>query len=198
MTRRTGAPGEPKEIKINVVDRRHHAAAEGDAASADAARSPYPAFVEELRARTEVAERRAKEAVARVEEELDAVRERLTGDIERRVMQGKLGFLGAVLGVLDNLERAAKVAAATAPALEEGIALIHQQLLGVLKAQGVEMIETLGQPYDPHVAEAVMTEPVEPSRDGLVIEEIERGFRLGETILRPARVKVGRAAPASS
>jgi molecular chaperone GrpE len=72
------------------------------------------------------------------------------------------------------------------------VELTRQKLLALLKAQGVEPLDTLQQPYDPHLAEAVAVEPVEPARDNVVLEELQRGYRLGDSILRPARVKVGK------
>ncbi|HEY3176288.1 MAG TPA: nucleotide exchange factor GrpE [Candidatus Polarisedimenticolia bacterium] len=184
--------GDDNPVKINVVDRRHHAHPD-DAGEAGAPSERYPTIVEQLRARTDAAERKAREAIERAEGEIDAVRERLQRDLERRVTQGKSALMTSVLEVIDNLDRAARHADETAPAIAAGIDLVRQQLLSILKAEGVEPIETLGLTYDPHVAEAVITEPVGPDRDNLVVEEIQRGYRYGETVLRPARVKVGKA-----
>ncbi len=181
-------------MKVRVVDRRHHAEA-GPEEAKD--RSPYPTVVEELRARTEAAEKRALEIVARAEAELDAVRERLTRDVERRVREGRSDLLRQLLEVADDLDRASGAAAADAASVAasvvRGVELTRQKLLDLLKAQGVEPLETAGQPYDPHLAEAVAVEPVGPERDNLVLEDLQRGYRYGETILRPARVKVGKA-----
>lgn len=186
--------GDDKPVKLNVVDRRHHASPD-DAGDAGPPSGRYPTVVEQLKARAEAAEQKAREAMARAETEIDTVRERLQRDLERRVTQGKSPLLASVLEVIDNLDRAARHAAETAPAIGEGIELVRQQLLSIVKAEGVEPIETLGLTYDPHVAEAVITEPVDPSRDNLVVEEIQRGYRYGETVLRHARVKVGKADP---
>jgi len=193
MTPKTSRP-DPEGLKINVVDHRHHVRQEDAPGATEKDRSRYPTFVEELKARTELAENRAREAISRADAEMEAVRERLANDVNRRVSQGKAAFLGSMLEVADNLDRAARGAIHESPAIRDGLELIRQQLAGALKAQGVEPIETLGQPYDPHVAEAVMIEPVEAASDNLVIEELQRGYRLGDVILRPARVKVGRAA----
>jgi len=177
-------------VKVTVVDRRHHAA--DDAPAGGEPRSRYPSFIEELRERAQEAERRAGEAVARAERELDAVRERLKRDVDRRVEEGSARLLGAMLEVVDNLDRAAGVAAGESEAITRGIELIRQQVLGILENEGVAPIETVGLEYDPNVAEAVMLEPVEPERHNLVIEELQRGYRLRDTILRAAKVKVGR------
>jgi molecular chaperone GrpE len=196
MTSGIGAPGDGKSVKVTVVDRRHHAAAGAPAAGPEE-RSPYPTFVEELKARTEAAERKARDAMARAEAEIDAVRERLQRDVDKRVARGEARFLAAVLDVMDSLDRAAG-AAAESEAVARGVGLIRQQLASVLRNQGVEPIETLGQPYDPNVAEAVVLEPVDADRDNIVLEEIQRGYRFRDMILRPARVKVGKAASAAA
>ncbi|MGH9868172.1 MAG: nucleotide exchange factor GrpE [Candidatus Polarisedimenticolia bacterium] len=186
---------EGKPIKVTVVDRRHHAH-EGDADAAGAhERNPYPSFVEELRSRTEAAEASARDAVGRADREIEAVRERLQRDVERRVAQGQARLLKEMVEVVDNLDRAL-AAAVEAPAVARGIQLVRQQLLGILKTEGVEPIETMGLPYDPNVAEAVVVEQVDGGRDNLVLEEIQRGYLLGDTVLRPARVKVGKSSPA--
>jgi len=183
--------GEPGNVKVTVVDRRHHAS--GTPAPAGAERNPYPSVVQEMEARTSAAEKRAREIVARAEAEIDAVRERLNRDVERRVLEGRARFLAAALDVADNLERAAATARAQSAEIADGLDLIHRQMLGVLSAEGVEPIETIGREFDPNVAEAIGVEAVEPERHDLVVKEVRRGFRLGDTILRPARVIIGRA-----
>jgi molecular chaperone GrpE len=146
-----------------------------------------------MEARTRAAESRAREATARAEAEIDAVRQRLARDVERRVDEGRARLLGAVLEVVDNLERAAATARAGPGVVAEGVELILRQVLGILSAEGVEPIETMGREFDPREAEAIGVEPVEPARDNHVVTEVRRGYRLGGAILRPARVIIGRA-----
>ena len=178
-------------VRIQVDDRRHHA--EGAEGAGAGAGDRLPTFVEQLVARTEAAEKKATEALTHAETEIDAVRERLQRDVERRVMQGKAGLLTSMLEVIDNLDRAALHAEGTSAAISEGIDLVRNQMLAILRTEGVEPIDTLGMTYDPHVAEAVVTVGVGPESDNLVVEELQRGYRYGETILRHARVKVGKA-----
>jgi len=185
-------PDEGREVKINVVDKRHHARAEDGVSAPRSGEPRYPAMVEELKARAEAAEKLAREAVVRAHRELDDVRERLERDVDRRVMDGKSRLLSSMVEVLDNLDRAWLVAQAESKAVADGIDLIRQQLLSLLKAEGVEPIETLGLEYDPNVAEAVIVEAVGPGRENLVLEELQRGYRYGMGVLRPARVKVGK------
>jgi len=185
------SPGRP--VKVTVVDRRHHAS--DDQPVEPRERSPYPSFIEELKARVEEAERRAREAADLAEREIDAVRERLQRDIGRRVDEGSARVLGSILEVVDNLDRAYGVAAAESEAIARGIDLIRAQVLGILENEGVAPIETVGLDYDPNVAEAVMLEPVDAARHNLVIEEVQRGYRLKDMVLRAAKVKVGKADP---
>src|SRR5262245_26545105 len=96
-----GKPPEDGPVKISIVDRRHHA--EGADVKDEPASDRLPTFLQQLRARTDAAEKKAAEAITRAEAEIDAVRERLQRDLERRVMQGKAGLLTSMLDVIDNL-----------------------------------------------------------------------------------------------
>lgn len=101
------------------------------------------------------------------------------------------------LPVLDNLRRALEAeASVTASESEEfrhflhGVELISKQLNGVLESLGIEAIPTVGMPFDPHVHEAVATEETDRFAPDTVMEEMQRGYRLGDKLLRPAMVKV--------
>jgi molecular chaperone GrpE len=78
-------------------------------------------------------------------------------------------------------------------AILEGIRSIATSFQSALTNAGVEPIESVGEPFDPELHEAVDTEVTDGEMDGKVIEEYSRGFRMGDRLLRPARVKVGRA-----
>lgn len=108
-----------------------------------------------------------------------------------------------LLGGLDDLERAQQFAAqpdGKLADLQQGVALVRQELLGALGRHGLCEIEALGAPFDPKVHEA-MAQAVHPeAAPGQVLEVLQRGYRLGERLLRPARVVVAKApeAPAQS
>lgn len=108
-----------------------------------------------------------------------------------------------LLGGLDDLERAQHFAAqpdGKLADLQQGVALVRQELLGALGRHGLCEIEALGAPFDPKVHEA-MAQAVHPeAAPGQVLEVLQRGYRLGERLLRPARVVVAKApeAPAQS
>ena len=185
------------EPAFRVVDRRPRYE-EGAATPDEPAREP--SVVQELRARVEEAERRTREisaAYRTIDAERDAFRERLSRDLERRVDIARSDLMRRVLPVLDDLDRAlaAARAAGREGGLAEGVALIRERLRQALAAEGVEPISTAGAPFDPEVAEAVSTEiTTDPAKNGVVVEEIEPGYRLGTALLRPARVRVARLA----
>ena len=147
--------------------------------------------------------------VARAVEERDALRERLlrtTAEFdnyrkrterERREMieRAAESVLADLLPIVDNLERAleAETGSEGAEAYRRGVELIHKQLLDLLAQRGVTAIDALGADFDPHLHQAVASEPVEGRRDGEVIEVFRTGYRLGDRLLRAAMVKVAKA-----
>jgi molecular chaperone GrpE len=99
-----------------------------------------------------------------------------------------------LLPIVDDLERALEVdpkARSAEAKLEEGVRLVHRQLESVLEREGLAEIETNGK-FDPHVHEALLAQPAE-AEEGSVIGVLQKGYRLGDRVLRPARVIV--AAP---
>jgi molecular chaperone GrpE len=113
---------------------------------------------------------------------------------ERRDLSEYAGadILKAVLPLVDDLERALHAAATSdsVAAIRTGVELIHKQLLDLLKKKGVTPIESVGQDFDPHIHQAVTQEVSEDHREGEVMQELARGYKLGDRLLRPAMVKV--------
>jgi molecular chaperone GrpE len=103
-------------------------------------------------------------------------------------------LIGELLPILDDLERALSAAEQHQEAqLEEGVRLVHRSLAGLLERQGVKPIETDGK-FDPHVHEALLSQPSD-AEEGSVLDVVQKGYKLGERVVRPARVVVA-AAPA--
>jgi molecular chaperone GrpE len=101
-------------------------------------------------------------------------------------------LIGELLPILDDLERALDAAEEHQEAqLEEGVRLVHRSLAALLERHGVTSISTDGK-FDPHVHEALLSRPSE-AEEGSVIDVVQRGYKLGERVVRPARVVV--AAP---
>ena len=96
---------------------------------------------------------------------------------------------------LDNLERAdeASASGASSEDIAEGVRRTAAGFQSALAAAGVEPIESIGRPFDPEVHEAVETAEADPEDEGKVLAEYSRGYKMGERLLRPARVKVGRS-----
>jgi molecular chaperone GrpE len=161
-----------------------------------------PSYVEELEARTKAAENKVQEVQARFDQlrqqlqrETDETRQRLNRSADERAANENAKFVAALLPALDNLNRAIDAASggASREAMLEGLRSTAASFESALLSAGVEAIESVGEQFDPELHEAVDTEITGREMDGKVIEEYSRGFRIGDRLLRPARVKVGRA-----
>jgi len=160
-----------------------------------------PKYVEELEARTAAAEKQLQEVQARFDQlrqqlqrETDETRQRLNRSADERAAGEKAKFIASLLPALDDLNRAIEAENAPREAILEGIRSITTSFQSALTNAGVEPIESVGEQFDPELHEAVDTEETDREMDGKVIAEYSRGFRMGDRLLRPARVKVGRAA----
>ncbi|MEN3326360.1 MAG: molecular chaperone GrpE [Acidobacteriota bacterium] len=164
-----------------------------------------PSYVEELETRTKAAERQVQEVQARFDQlrqqlqrETDETRQRLNRSADERAAGEKAKFIASVLPALDNLNRAAASGDAPRESILEGIRSIASTFEAALTNAGVEPIQSVGEDFNPELHEAVDTEETGAEMDGKVIEEYSRGFRMGDRLLRPARVKVGRATKQST
>jgi molecular chaperone GrpE len=104
-------------------------------------------------------------------------------------------LLRKLFAILDDFERATKAMPEDLSQATwfEGIELIQQKLKGVIKSEGVELIDAGGEIFDPRYHEAVTYEEVAGYEEGQIIEEVQRGYMLGERVLRPALVRVAKA-----
>jgi len=159
-----------------------------------------PKYVEELEARTVAAEKQVQEVQARFDQlrqqlqrETDETRQRLNRSADERAAGEKAKFIASLLPALDDLNRALEAENAPREAILEGIRSIAASVQSALTNAGVEPISSVGEQFDPELHEAVDTEETDREMDGKVIAEYSRGFRIGDRLLRPARVKVGRA-----
>jgi molecular chaperone GrpE len=161
-----------------------------------------PKYVEELEERTKAAERQVLEVQSRFDQlrqqlqrETDETRQRLNRSADERATAEKAKFIAALLPVMDDLNRALNAVSEDTPrdAILEGIRSIATGFQSALTNAGVETIESIGEPFNPELDVAVDTEITGAEMDGKVIAEYSRGFRMGDRLLRPARVKVGRA-----
>jgi molecular chaperone GrpE len=153
--------------------------------------------VAELEERLALLERERDEYLAdlkRVAAEFDNFRKRVARDQEAQAARAHEKLVKELLPVLDDLERALVAAEEHEEAkLEEGVRLVHRELRSALGKEGLVEIETDGT-FDPHVHEALLTQPSEQA-DGAILEVIQKGYRLGDRVLRPARVVISQEAP---
>jgi molecular chaperone GrpE len=197
--------GEEAEKEIQVTDRRRiYVDQDGEQHSNMEAEQPNlkPTYVEELEFRTKAAEKQVQEVQSRFDQlrqqlqrETDETRQRLNRAADERSAVEKATFIASLLPAMDDLQRAIQAAenGASPEAILEGIRGIATSFEGALANAGVESIKSVGETFDPESHEAVDTSPVQAEMDGRVVEEYGRGFKIGDRLLRPARVKVGRA-----
>lgn len=121
--------------------------------------------------------------------EMENFRKRQTRRAEDAAVNERERLLRRVLPVADNLARALDHSDANEASLRRGVELIERELKRLLESEGVTRVETVGQPFDPNVHEAVGTQPAEAEPD-TVVAEVEAGYKLGDKLLRPARVIV--------
>jgi molecular chaperone GrpE len=125
----------------------------------------------------------------RVAADFENYRKRVARDQEGLVARAHERLVKELLPVLDDLERALAAAEEHEEAkLEEGVRLVHEELKSALKREGLAEIETNGH-FDPHVHEALLSQPSE-AEEGSVLEVVQKGYRLGDRVVRPARVVV--------
>jgi molecular chaperone GrpE len=139
------------------------------------------------------AERKRDEYLAdlqRVAAEFENYRKRAVRDQERLVAHAHERLVHEVLPILDDLERTLEAAERhEEAALVDGVRLVERSLRRALEKEGLREIETAGA-FDPHVHEALLTQAREGAEPGSVVEVVQRGYRLGDKVVRPARVIV--------
>jgi molecular chaperone GrpE len=130
----------------------------------------------------------------RVAADFDNFRKRAAREQADTVARANERLVKELLPVLDDLGRALEAAAEHEEAkLEEGVRLVHRSLVSLLEREGLEPIETEGR-FDPHVHEALLSQPSEED-EGSILQVIQPGYRLGDRVLRPARVVVSAGPP---
>jgi molecular chaperone GrpE len=128
----------------------------------------------------------------RLAAEFDNFRKRSARDQAAFAERANERIVKELIPILDDLGRALEAASKHEEAkLEEGVSLVHRALADVLAKEGLSEIETDGK-FDPHVHEALLSQPSD-AEEGSVIEVVQKGYKLGDKVLRPARVVV--AAP---
>ena len=144
-------------------------------------------------------EQQQEDAAAEVDDRLlrlaadfDNYKKRAARERQEYVAFANERILKELLPILDDLERALSAAEQHEEAqLEEGVRLVHRSLASLLERQGVKEIATEGK-FDPHVHEALLSQPSD-AEEGSVLDVVQKGYRLGDRVVRPARVIVAAA-----
>jgi molecular chaperone GrpE len=134
-----------------------------------------------------------QDRLLRTAAEFDNYRKRM--DRERRELADYTAgeVMSELLPIIDNLERALQAAEPNDP-LRKGVELTHRQMLEMLRKRGVTPIDALGKDFDPNFHQAVIHEASAEHREGEVMAELQRGYVVGDRLLRPAMVKVAKPA----
>lgn len=147
------------------------------------------------RVETEIAD--LKDRLARRQADFENYRKRVERERSDTYERAVVEIAAKLLPVLDNLKRALDVESNVESAESDefrhflsGVDLIFKQLTGVLEALGVKPITAVGARFDPHIHEAVVSEPTDEYEPDTVMQEIIQGYRLGDKLIRPALVKV--------
>ena len=122
--------------------------------------------------------------------DFDNYRKRVQRERESAAQAGKRQLVLALLDVMDDFERALSYANTAPESVLAGARVIHQRLTDLLQAQGVVPYTSTGQPFDPVLHEAVDVINTNQATPGVVLSELSHGYRWGDEVLRPARVRV--------
>ncbi|MHB1125803.1 MAG: nucleotide exchange factor GrpE [Bacillota bacterium] len=131
----------------------------------------------------------------RLQADFENFRKRSRREQEQIVKFAAEKLIGGLLPVLDNLERALAASASQTEDLKsfvDGVEMIYRQLMAVLEREGLQPVSAVGQQFDPQFHEAVMQVSVEEGEENTVVEELQKGYTLGERVIRPAMVKVAK------
>ncbi len=189
---RGGEQSSPPLEDVDATVRRPEVDVEGDAALlAESERRSDSA--EDLLARLQDAERlheKAMDDLRRVAADFDNYRKRVAREQTQILARSGERVVAKLLPVLDDLERALDAAEHHEEAkVLEGVHMTKDALAAVLASEGLEEIPADGS-FDPHVHEALLTQPSEGVEPGHILQVVQRGYRIGDVVLRPARVVV--------
>jgi molecular chaperone GrpE len=134
--------------------------------------------------------RHEHDALLRALADFDNYRRRIERDRASAARSGKRDVILSLLEVLDGFDRALNHIDDAPSSVAQGVQAIHRNLLGVLERHGVTRFDSLGEPFDPRFHDAIGTVNSDEVESGTVADELQRGYRWGDQVLRPARVRV--------
>jgi molecular chaperone GrpE len=181
-------PAQEAAAEEAAADGVHETAAEAEPEAPDDG-AAVDADLEELRAKA--SQRDEYLAIAqRTQADFENYRKRMTREVGLAEGRGVSKLAKELLPALDNLDRAIAAAPEGQDGVTEGFRLVHADLTAALARLGIEGYTPKGEPFDPNQHEAMAQQPVEGAASGTVVEVYQPGYRLNDTILRPARVVV--------
>ena len=206
----TAAQAIPVEVKIKeseeplrVTDKRFWVQPESGKDQGETRFSLKPTYVEELEKKLSDSQKKLDEVIASYREfkaeaglETRKARERIQSEYDKRLTQAKGNVANKFIEVLENLDRAiaASDEAQNFQSLLEGVKLIRNQFSAALADLGLEEIAMTGEPFNPEIAEAIQTVEVEDeAEDNTVLEVVRKGYRMNDSLVRPAQVIVGKS-----
>jgi len=181
----TSPPGDGADPIIQPA-----AAAPADAQAAADPEAPQPPADPEAELREQAG--RYLDLAQRTQADFDNYRKRMAREVRAAETRGIGRLARELLPALDNLERALQAVESSDPDhdLTKGVRLVSSELTAALGRAGIEGYDPAGEPFDPNRHEAVAQHPVEGAQSGTIVQVLQPGYRLNETILRPARVIV--------
>ena len=137
------------------------------------------------------------ERLLRLQADFENFRKRAQREKDEARQFANQSLIEKQLPILDNFEMALAAVKDADPALRDGVQMIYDQLLGILRDSGVETIDATGEDFDPNLHEAISQQETTEAEPGTVVEQVQRGYRLHERLVRPARVVVAKAPEAA-
>lgn len=130
------------------------------------------------------------ELARRTKADFENFRKRVAGDVQAAQARGKIEVAREVIDAVDNLERALEAADGDGEGLRSGVEMVLKGLRETLDRNGIDVVDPSGEKFDPNRHEALSTQPVEGTESGVVVEVLQKGYALGDQLVRPARVVV--------
>ena len=169
-----------------------------EAAAEATVESDLAALVEEARSQRD----EYLDLAQRTKADFGNYRKRVAAESQAQIERGRLEVVSGLIEAIDNLERVLEAAGIEqeaalggslpedAPVTRQGVIVAYRDLQSVLRKAGVEAFDSKGEAFDPNLHEALQALPAEGVESGVVIEEMQKGYRAGESVIRHARVVV--------
>ena len=137
----------------------------------------------------------SREQLLRLKAEFDNTRKRLEKDTQEAVKFANEKIIAEIIPIADNFERALlSLAQGHDPAkVKDGLVIAKDELNKILKQNGVQVIQSVGMPFDPNLHEAVAVVEDGKAEDGTVVDEVQKGFMLNGRLIRPSRVRIAQS-----